>query len=152
MAGIIPENPQINQFSSLPSEELFSYDLWELVDDHRYGDAEQVLEAMTSRAPVMINHMKEGRLLLPVGQPWANLTPQLESLYSFIRNAPAGVFNLIEEQKNQEISTSDEEFNDQVPEPSYAPDAAAQIMALELIAEIEELNEAAAEVPEEPQI
>ena len=98
---------------------------------------------MTSRAPVLIDHMRNGRLILPVGEPWANLTPELENLYLFITTAPPDVFSLTEEQWNVEVTTSNEEFNERVPEPAcYALDAAAQIMALELVAEHEQLHQA----------
>ena len=58
------------------------------------------------------------------------------------------MFSLTEEQWNVEVTLSDEEFNERVPEPArYAPDAALQIMALELAAVHEQLHLVEEEAP-----
>ena len=87
---------------------------------------------MKNRAPLMMAAMADGSLVLPVGQPWAGLSQELERLYIFIRNAPHNVFNINAAEADAaaqvELDTSDEEYLDSIPQPLHdAPMAALQL-------------------------
>ena len=78
MGDMEPNRPMANIFSSMPSGELFGYDLGTLHDQGRFGDGELVLYEMRRRAPLMMKAMRNGSLVLPVGEPWVGLTEELE--------------------------------------------------------------------------
>ena len=150
MGDMEPDRSMAEILENMPSEELFGFDLGVLYSTDRWGDGELVVSEMRKRAPLMMAAMANGSLVLPVSEFWAGLTQELEKLYIFIRNAPHDVFNITAEEADAaahvELDTSDEEELDLIPQPAHhAPEAALQIMSLELAHVHAELHQMAAE-------